>query len=44
MEEANLLADTLQRASEQTPGTIDDLGTEMLIQKLKKMRKWGEAT
>lgn len=28
-------------ASEADPWRIDDLGAEMLIQKLKKMHKWG---
>ena len=41
MEEANLLAGTLSCASEQTPGKSTVLGTEMLIQKLKKMHRMG---
>jgi hypothetical protein len=44
MEEANLLAGTFSAwecASEADPWKIDDLGAEMLIQKLRKMHKWG---
>jgi hypothetical protein len=41
MEEANLLAGTLSCASEQTPVKSTILGTEMLIQKLKKMHRMG---
>ena len=40
MEEANLLAGTLVR-KRADPWKIDDLGAEMLIQKLKKMHRMG---
>lgn len=40
MEEANLLAGTLVR-KRADPWKIDDLGAEMLIQKLKTTHEWG---